>query len=200
MNRHPILSFLRSFILTAIVTGLIIFGFVLLTFNLAGGETLDEEEGQHIAYLIISILLVAIAIGFSRRYFKKNKAFAYGIIVPPFLLFIAMIVFVFRDQSYTTNFDQHTWKQSTWKPEGMAKTLVKKNRLIGLTRQQVKAMLGDGSEEFGINSDRGAIIYRIENNWMLSIIFQNDAVVETIMKRPGMMTMKHSSCQLVVNS
>ena len=161
---------------------------------------MDQEEGQHIAYLIISILLVALAFGFSTRYFKKNKAFAYGIIVVPFLLFIAMIVLIVRDQSYATRFDQHTWKQSTWKPEGMAKTLVKKNRLIGLTRQEVKAMLGDGSEEYGANSDRGAIIYRIENDWMLSIIFRNDAVVETIMKRPGMMTLKLSSCQLLVSS
>jgi len=46
-------------------------------------------------------------------------------------------------------------------------------------------MLGEGSEEYGNkNTDRGAIIYQVENSWTLSVFFQYDKVVDITLRLP----------------
>ena len=157
----------------------------LLTFDLGGGESLDEVESVQIAGLLISIILFALALAYGWRCIKKGKtSFAIGIILIPFATAIAMTVYVVREQS-TARFDRSTWIKSKWKPDDMAKGLVKSQTLIGLSRTQVKQLLGNGSEEYGDDkSDRGSIIYSVQNNWTLSILFEKDKVTATEMRQP----------------
>ena len=190
MKRSPIISFLTTLIGTSIVVALVIGVITMLTFNLAGGETLNQVEGQNIMYLIFSGVLLGIAIMYAMPYIKKgNKFTGYGIMVTPFLLLIAITIYVVKEHSYIDKFDQVVWKQARWKPEGMAKALSQKKKLFGMSRAQIKEMLGEGSEEYGdINSDRGSIIYSVENDWTFSVLFQKDKVVNTEMRRPRLMT------------
>lgn len=84
-----------------------------------------------------------------------------------------------------TKFDQKIWVQGFRKPEGMAKTLARKKLLVGLTRKEVKEMLGPGSEEHGDDkTDRGSIYYIVENGWTFIVTFKFDKVVEVIMRQP----------------
>lgn len=156
-----------------------------MTFNLAGGETLSQIDNQNIALFVLSLIFLAIAFYFFKKYNKANKKFAaFGIIITPLFIVIAGI-FYLTSNFKTTKFDKAIWTQSKIKPEGMAKSLVRQNTLSGLTRNQVKALLGQGSEEYGKeNDDRGSILYLIKNGWTLSIIFHKDKVTEIQMRQP----------------
>ena len=168
------------------IIGLIGLFFLLLTFNLGGGETLSQVENQNIAQLIISIFLLIIAVFSARRYIKNNRRYtAYGIIISPLILIVIATIYLFEHNVYHTKFDKTIWEQSEWKPESMAKTLVKEKVLIGMTRAQVKEMLGEGSKEYGnASSDRGSILYQVKNDWTLIVLFQKDKVVETELRLP----------------
>ncbi len=186
MKRNPIISFLGGLTVSVAIVGIVYLCFFLLTFNLGGGETLDQIENLNIAILIISILLFAIAVIYARRYFKNNKKYtAIGITIIPIMVTITAAIYFFTQNLSHTKFNKAIWTQSEWKPDKMAKTLVKEKILIGLTRTQVKQMLGEGAEEYGDkNTDRGSIIYHVQNDWTFSVIFQYDKVVETQLRLP----------------
>jgi len=189
MKLHPLISFVTAMLVTAVIIVAVGIVYVFSTFNLAGGETLNEVTAQYFLVLVISMFLLFAASVIAKRNFKKNKAAAYGTIFLPSLLLIFSLFFLIKEYVFLPRFDEVVWKQSEFKPERMAKALVRNKKLIGLTRTEVKKMLGEGAEEYGINSDRGSIIYNVENEWTLRILFQNEVVVETIMKQPSMMTM-----------
>ncbi len=94
-------------------------------------------------------------------------------------------IFYLTSSFTTTKFDKAIWTQNKMKPGDMAKSLVRQKTLLGLTRNQVKGLLGQGSEEYGNeNDDRGSILYSVENGWILSVIFHEGKVVETQMRQP----------------
>lgn len=156
-----------------------------MTFNLAGGKTLSQIDNQNIALIVLSLIILTIALYFFKKYYKTNKKLtAFGIIIIPLALVITGIFYLTLSFK-TTQFDKAIWTQNKMKPEDMAKSLVRRNTLLGLTRNQVKALLGQGSEEYGNeNDDRDSILYSVENGWTLSIIFHKDKVVETQMRQP----------------
>lgn len=166
--------------------GLICFLLLLLTFNLGGGETLSEIENQNIARVLVSILLLVVAAIVARNYINSNRKFtALGILVFPAIVVVAATFYLLAHNFYRADFDKAIWIQSERKPEIMAKTLVKDNALIGLTRKQVKEMLGDGVEEKGDEkSERGSIVYLVQDDWTLIVFFQKDKVVETKLRLP----------------
>ena len=115
----------------------------------------------------------------------NKKYTAYGIVVFPLIVVLVATAYLFEHNFYHTKFDKTVWEQSNWKPEKMAKTLVKEKTLIGLTRTQVKEMLGEGSKEYGdANSDRGSILYSVKNDWTLVVLLQKDKVIETELRLP----------------
>jgi len=185
LKQNPFISFFAGLIITSLIIGLISICILFLTFNLAGGETLNQIDGQNVGLFILTIAVLAIAFYFCKKYYTTNKKFtAFGIIITPFFLFIFGI-FYLTSSFKTTKFDKVIWTQNKFKPDDMAKSLVRHNTLIGLTRNQVKTMLGQGSEEYGNeNNDRGSILYSVTNGWTLSIIFNKDKVVETQMRQP----------------
>jgi energy-coupling factor transporter transmembrane protein EcfT len=186
LKRNPILSFLAGLTVATLIIGVIYWCFLLLTFDLGGGETLNQIDNQQIGQLFISILLLFVAFFYAKKYFKTEKKFAgLGIISLPLLIVFVLTFSIVSQSVLTTKFDKGIWEKSKWKPDDMAKSLVRQKSLIGFTRIQVKEMLGQGFEEYGdANSDRGSIIYLVNNGWTLSVIFQKDKVVETQLRQP----------------
>lgn len=186
LARHPIISFLLSLIVSIVIVGIVYLFFFLLIFDLAGGETLNQVENQNMIAVFISMLLFVIGIIYCRRYYKNNKKYtAVGITIFPLAVMIAATVYLFDQNFNQTAFDKTIWAQSVRKPEKMAKKLVKEKTLIGLTRTEVKQILGEGAEEYGDkNTDRGSLIYHVEEEWTLSVIFRYDKVIETEMRLP----------------
>jgi drug/metabolite transporter superfamily protein YnfA len=186
MKQHPITSFFIGLIASGLILGALYLLFGLLTFSLAGGETLQQIESQTTALLIGTIIVAIIAIMIARQYIKTGRKFAaYGINVFPLTALVIVGVLYFDSLHSHTQFDKTVWGQDKWKPLNMATTLVKEKKLIGLTRQEVKEMLGQGFEENGdANTDRGSILYLVKEDWTLTVYFQKDKVVDTELRLP----------------
>jgi hypothetical protein len=186
MKLLPIISFFAGLIISGLVLGALYLLFILSTFNLAGGETLEQIEGHRTALLIGAIILAIIA-GMTARFFFKSgrKLAAYGISVLPLIALLAVAVFYFASLYSPSQFDKAVWEQEQWKPLDMATTLVKEKKLIGMARREVKEMLGPGFQEHGdANSDRGVILYLVKEDWTLTVLFQNDKVVSADLRLP----------------
>jgi hypothetical protein len=169
MKRNPVISFFGGLIISGVLYGIVYLLFLFATFNLAGGETLRQIESQRTAFLIITIMLAVLAAGVARQYLKKgNKFTAYGISILPMIAVVIVAAVYIVNFNYSTQFDKTTWEQSDEKPFNIAATLVKQNKLKGLTRQEVKAMLGQGAEE----------------NWTLTIYFQHGKVTDAGLRLP----------------
>ncbi len=183
--RH-ILSFIIGLVISAFIVGLVGFGFALMSFDLAGGETLAEIEGQHVAGLVLSVFTLIITVFSIWQYYGRiRKYMACGLVTTQLVVMCFSIIYIINEKNISTEFDRAIWIKSDWKPEDMAKSLVKNNQLIGLTRDQVKEKLGEGAEAYGnVDSDRGSIIFKIENNWTMTILFQRDKVVSAEMRQP----------------
>ena len=186
MRRNPVISFLGGLTICGLILGVIYLLVLLMTFNLAGGETLQQIENQKIGLVIIAVVLAILAAITVMRFLRSGRKFtAYGISVLPILAVIIVTVYYVNNLTIHKQFSRTVWEQSKWKPFDMSATLAKGNKLIGLTRKQVKDMLGQGSEEYGDkNTDRGSILYLVENEWTLIIYLQKDKVVDTELRRP----------------
>ena len=186
MKRHPIISFFIGLIVSGLILGAVLLVFLFLIFDLGGGETLRQIENQRIALLIITIIVVIIAVKTARHFLRTGRKFtAYGISVLSLIAIVIVGAFYFDNLHSHTEFDKTIWDQDKRKPLNMATTLVKENKLIGMTRLEVKEMLGPGIEEYGNpNTDRGSISYLVKDNWTLTVYFQKDKVVETELRLP----------------
>src|SRR5690242_16554796 len=167
MKQHPVISFFIGLVISGLVLGTVYLLFLFLTFDLGGGETLPQIENQRIALLIITIIVTIIAVMTARHFLKTSRKYtAYGISALPLIAFVMVGIFYFDNLNSYTKFDRTIWEQDQWKPLNMAATLVKEKKLIGLTWQQVKEMLGKGFKEHrDDNTDRGSISYLIKEDW-----------------------------------
>lgn len=188
MKLHPAISFIVALIASGLILAVV---FVVLFYLLAmasfgGGETLQDMENLRIALLLIAVIPIVIAIKIGRRFAKTGqKSVLYGISILPVITFVIVGVFFCYNFNYHTEFDTALWGKDKRKPFNMAATLVKEDKLIGLTRQEVKKMLGEGAEEYGNpDTDRGAILYLVEEGWTMTIYFQKDKVVEAGLRQP----------------
>lgn len=185
LQKNPIISFISSFIITTIIIAVIAVLYLLSTFNLAGGETLETVESQDLAQLLLTLTIFTGAIIIGKSYRKKNrKSTGSGIIVAALLVAVLATMQFFTNHIYPTKFDREVWLQSKWKPDKMCKTLVKEKTLIGMTRIQVNQLLGEGTEESGNDSEMGSISYLAEHNWTFIILFEKGKVVETKLRLP----------------
>lgn len=183
---HPIVSFLISLAITIIILLIIGFFYLISTFSIEGGQTLSQIENEHILQLYISILIFAIAVFIATLYLRTNKKYtALGLLVFPILFVLYTSVYLLKNNFNHTTFSKVIWMQSMYKPEKMAKTLVRDKKLIGLTRAQVKDMLGEGSEEYGdIGTGYSRIEYWVLNHWTLTVFFQKDKVIDSELRLP----------------
>lgn len=183
---HPVISFSISLTITTFIILIIGFFYFISNFSFGGGETLSEIEMEHILLLYISILIFAVALFVTIFYLRTGKKYtALGILVLPILLVFSSSNYLLENNFNHTDFSKTIWMQSKQKPEKMAKTLVREKKLIGLTRTQVKDMLGEGLKEYG-NTGTGysRIEYWVSNNWTLTVLFQKDKVIESELMLP----------------
>ena len=186
MKKHPIISFFAGLIICGLIIGLVYLLALLMTFDLAGGETLQQVENQDLALLILTLVLAILVFLTARHYWKKGKKFAaYGISVLPAACLLVIAIYYVNSLNVHAEFNKTVWEQSEWKPFKMSATLVKDKKLIGLTRDQVKQMLGQSSQQYGDkSSERTSMVYPVQNSWTLTIYFQNDRVVDTQLRLP----------------
>jgi len=143
MKGNPAISLIGGLIITTVIITLLFFLYIILTFYLAGGESLQEIENQRTILLLLSMLGCGLTVLECRRFIKIGKKYAaIGIGILPFGVLILVSVYYFANYNYHTNFDKKTWQQEKCKPFDMAVTLVKDNELIGITRDQLIELLG----------------------------------------------------------
>ncbi|MBS1655672.1 MAG: hypothetical protein JSU05_12550 [Bacteroidetes bacterium] len=157
-----------------------------MTFNLAGGETLLEEENERLLILLVVVGLFIFTLIIARDFRKTGKKYtAAGIIIPPFFILLFTSGFYIYEFNFHTSFNKTEWDQSKVKPFKMAATLIKEKKLIGLTIQEIEDKLGQTSKE-NINSQTGdgSLSYRVNPDWTFSIYFTNGKVTGSELRRP----------------
>jgi hypothetical protein len=189
MKDNSILSFIKGLVITGVILVVVSLLYLLLTFDIAGGETVQEIENQRSALLVLAIIVAGLALTVVRQYLKKGKrSAAFGTGILPAVVLIPVIAYYANNFNYRTTFNKTTWEQAKWKPLDMAATLVKDKKLIGLTRIEIKGMLGQGVREHGDDkSKRGLISYLVKEDWTMTIFFEKDKVVDTQLRLPMMM-------------
>jgi hypothetical protein len=191
MRDNKVISLLSGLVITGVILAVIAVVYFLLTFDLVGGETLQEIENQRTALLVSSIIIAGFTVLVCRHFIKTGKKYvAIGTSILPLLTLIMVSAYYINNFNYQTPLDQTIWKQEKRKPFDMAASLVKDNVLIGMTRTEVKEMLGSGYEEgYGnVNPNKGFISYLIKEEWTLNIYFENDKVTGVKLRLPSMMT------------
>ncbi|MGB0428940.1 MAG: hypothetical protein ACPGLV_00605 [Bacteroidia bacterium] len=191
MKDKPAISLIGGLTITAIILIVIALLYFLMTFNLAGGETFQEIEIQRTALLVLAIIIAVLTALVSKRFIRTRRMYtAIGTGILPLVTFIAVTVYYLNNYNYHTNFDQTTWQHKKLKPFDMATTLAKDNELIGMTRTEVKTLLGKGFEKGNdnVNPNKGFITYLVEQDWTLTIFFENDVAVEVKLKLTRMLT------------
>jgi hypothetical protein len=185
MKLGAFVSFLLGFIVTGVILAFIFLCLVILTFDLGGGKTLGELEAQRALMLSITLLLILVAGSVARDFIKGKKRFvALGIRVMALLCIIVVAGNYIYNLTIPTTFNKTKWEQSDYKPYHMAATLVKRDTLIGLTKQQVKDLLGQGLNRDYESAGAGYQEYLVEDTWKLTLYFEKDKLVRTELRLP----------------
>lgn len=177
--------------LKSIIPFILIFAlYLFMTFDLAGGESLQQIENQRTFLLASTVILFLIFCIISIQYFKKNNTRnAYGLIILPFVILILVVGYYFKNYNFHTELDQNIWKKEEWKPLNMAATLVNEDELKGLSYEEVIELLGTGFDQYyNEENNNGYIKYHIEKSWTLTIFFEKGVAVRSELRLPRMMT------------
>lgn len=187
---NSIKVFLTSLLITGLLLSIVGACYFIFTFNLAGGETLQEVESQRVLLVFLAIFILGIAVRVCIRYLKAGEKYrAIGTGILPLTLFILVGAYYIDSYNYHQQFEQKVWKQRVVKPFDMAVTLVKGNKIIGMTKAEVKQMLGKDYEEFtSTTSMKSYMYYLVEQKWRLGVVFENDVVVDVKLQLPRMMS------------
>lgn len=181
------LNFLAGLIVPLIVCA--IGGYLLfaITFTLSS-QTLNEKEN------IVTLYFYSVSIGviiFSFIAFKqfklKRKFVSLGItlsIIPVLVILFKIGIVYFGQLNYYQPFDNFKWEKSDRKPFNMAKTLAKKNGLIGLDRKEVINKLGYYKETARV--DGQTLIYYTDTYWEFCIDLRKDTVVKAYLYDSGL--------------
>ncbi len=186
MKKQPIFSVISAFLISGVALTLIYFGYFFMTFDLAGGETLARIESQKIVLFILTICVLGVTFSLLKYYLSIGKKHtAIGLIILPILLFGAVSYSCLDTFLYQEPFDKTVWLQEKWKPLNMAKTLVKKDELIGLSADQVQKMLGEPNEAYS-NEENELVYfsYLVEEDWTMLLRFDDKIVVSTNLRLP----------------
>ncbi len=158
-----------------------------LTFTLSS-QTLTERENEIALYFysVLSGLILISCIAF-KQFKLKRKPLSLGLAIStiPVLVILLKIGLVYFDQiNYYQPFDKAKWTNNEAKPINMAKTLSKKNTLIGLDRKEVISKLGYFKET--ARTDGETLIYYTDKYWQFHIDLKKDTVIETYLYYPGL--------------
>ncbi|MDA3614844.1 hypothetical protein [Polluticaenibacter yanchengensis] len=178
-------SFLIGFIISATTICILTCIYLVSTFNLAGGESIEQIKNSTYIQLLLSLIIFLFALFFTFRLLKKEqKTKAIGVIIIPGLLFLYMSAFVIEYEIEFQKFNREVWMNSRFKPLGMSKTLYFDNSLIGLSKNDIISILGHPSSEFSsIENPKSYIDFMIDGNWTLTIYFLNDIAISQSLRQ-----------------
>lgn len=174
MRIKTLLSFLAGFTVSTIIMLLLIFIYLISTFDMVASESIEQVKNSTYIQFFVSIPVFLSALFFTLRLLKKGqKAKAIGVVIIPALFFLYMTALLIEYKIDFTKFNREVWVNSNIKPLGMSKTLYYDSSLIGQSKKDIIVLLGQPSAEYA----KSYIDYRIEDNWVLTIYFQNDTSI-----------------------
>ena len=185
-RRIPIWRLLGGLLLGILIFAAFLLVFVFLTFNLAGGETIEQIEHQNLYFMILAAI-PAVWLGFRTRHYIKTDQRPRATIrgSAALTVVICIVVFYIFTMIPHRSFDKDNWLRPDRKPLAMAAELVEDRKLIGLNGKQIEQMLGKPAENSeNPNSIRGGVSYQVEDGWKMTIYFESDKVVETELRQP----------------
>lgn len=184
-----IASFTAGAVLPSLIYGILAFLFVVTTFSFSGQKLSEKENTDAFVFFSIVIIVFATYYVMFKKYRSGKKFTAAGIaiagLIPIYGLFYSGEIYV-SNLAYYKVFGQKIWLEGEAKPFKMAKTLVKKHSLIGLSRQEAVEKLGPNETPCkGPVVD--LIIYHTTNwEWDLHILFKNNKVKEAYLYEEGL--------------
>lgn len=189
-NEHPIGAFILGMAITGFLFGLIPILYLLLTFDLGGGETFQQVQAQRSALLMFVTLLVGISLYSSWKQAKRGKRYlALGILPIPLLALSVVFSSHLLAFHQRTDFDQVVWKQADEKPLGMVLRLLEDGRLIQLTRDELYELLGQPNDfQSSRRKPPSTETIYVEREWLLILHYEDDRVVNCELVQPSMMT------------
>jgi hypothetical protein len=184
---HPVASFLLTFTGVSLVYALVAIVAVLVTFTLSGIQFTEKETAD--ATLFTLALFFALLTLWIARYFRRSgrPASAAGAATASLIAIVAFLLFGwhFFSDLRGSSFEQGKWQRASFKPFGMAKTLMRDQKLVGLSRRELILKLGLGNE--GNRDGKGDLFIYItdEDNWQLRFFLENERVKEVDLWQPG---------------
>jgi O-antigen ligase len=184
--RH-IASFIAGALLTGICYFIILFIYFILPFSFSGQTLSEKEVSDALVFFSLIIILSITCYAVFRQYRLGRKFTAAGIAAIGIIALYGIIytgkIYV-RNINYYEAFNKTNWSESRFKPFKMAKTLVKKDKLTGLSKQEVLDQLGP--PENPCNDECLYFKYTTDENWELRIRFRSNKVKEAYLYEEGL--------------
>ncbi len=189
ISSKQLVSFLAGMFCTGFIFCALIFIYFIATFSLAG-QSLTEKENRDLFCFVSLLLIASTTLYIVILRVRNHKPFSgAGISVPLLFAIYGLIrlgIVNFENADYILRFEKMTWLEDGSKPFNMATTMAKKNLLIGKTRSQIIATLGEGESDFRDNG-KGYIFYSTDKaSWELRILFSDDKVKEAFLYEEGL--------------
>jgi hypothetical protein len=187
MTDKQFFSFLGGMFITIGIYALIVFMIFFSTFSFSG-QSLSEQETMDAFCFYLALVIVGSTIFIMIRRFRRHEKYtAYGMSLAILAGLVALIMqgaIYFNNLNYYQSFDAIAWKKAEFKPIKMAKTLVKKNALIGLNRQELIEKLGLGNRG-GRDGKGNYFAYATDNDWELNVVLENEKVTKAYLYQGG---------------
>ncbi|HEY3429027.1 MAG TPA: hypothetical protein VGK39_00030 [Cyclobacteriaceae bacterium] len=175
MNKKKILLFVFGLTVSLIVSSFIYYLLFLETVDIFGFEALKDPETRHakIFYTasITTLGIVLLAVLFNRMSWRN---FALGFVLPAAAGIVPIVLVgqtFLKKENYYEEFNREKWLAQEDNRLKMARHLIKKRTLIGLTKEEVVAQLGTG---FYIEEEMNYPVY--DDFCGLGIHFRNNKV------------------------
>lgn len=181
MREYPIVSFLAGFIITTMVVVVIYFAWLLLGFNLVGGESL-EKIGNESMELVVIAFFILLAITLRALWGNSNRYQNMGRVSVAVIVFLLAVGYMYRQNYMSETFDKTVWDKSNTKPYVMAATLYRQKKLEGLSKNQVYQMLESNTSNNLYERDE--VQYNVQGGLQLIIHFDNNIVNNVQLRRP----------------
>lgn len=185
-QQRNILSLILGFLLSSSIFIAVMISFLLLTFNLAGGETIENRSIHLFILWGLIILLSAITSWASYVKYTHSKRYtAYGTGAAAFAQLLFFFFILYQTWFTTVPFERQQWRQKHTLP--MAVYLHQEKILYGYTPEQVSKLLGQPNDSYtGREKELGYMAYYLQyqnETWVLYIYFNSkQEVKETVIR------------------
>lgn len=151
MTKKHIKSFFLGLLISGVFCGIVYFILLITSIDLFGIQKIRNPEAKHAKFFYTGFVL-CIIISFIVIRLLKDKWYysALGVALPGLIGLFLMLNFgvVYLNKSnYYEKFDKVRWKASGLKPIKMARELSKSNNLIGIPKEEITKMLGEGRSQ-----------------------------------------------------